>query len=60
MLWAAIWNQTDGYTYSSEDVLGIYSTQGLAEARCSLHAKENRNLEINEYETREVIVDQDW
>lgn len=44
--WFAVLNDTDGYTYSCEILLGMYETKAEADERCLKWCEEHkRNLE---------------
>ncbi len=58
-LYAAVWYDTDGFTYGCDTVLGVYSTRALADARCLLHSEETKQS-LDNYESREFEVDSDW
>lgn len=56
-LWAAVVNNCDN---NQETVLGIYTSQGKAEHRCSVHAKSVEGEDPKYYDTKPVYVDEPW
>jgi hypothetical protein len=58
-LFAAIWFDTDNYTYNCDHVLGIYSSRAKADERCLMDSQSEKR-ELKDYHVNEFTVDEDW
>jgi hypothetical protein len=58
--WAAIYHETDGFTYEVDIVLGIYSERSKADERCLTDLIGKAARKIDDYRVEEHVLDEDW
>lgn len=58
-LFAAIVTIGNGYSWSQEIILGIYSSQELSDNRCLVHQVKNPYHPIEWYKTRMISLNED-
>jgi hypothetical protein len=59
-LYAAIYYDTDGFTYSCDTVLGVYDERSKADERCLEWAKKHRRDDLSDFRVDEFELNTAW
>lgn len=58
-LWAAVYYNTDNYTYGFDTVIGIYDAREKADER-NLKYAEKHGCDLRQFSSRPITLNEDW